>query len=556
MSDIPSDWLWIVILAFIIAFLLAFGIGANDVANAFGTSVGSKVITLLKACILASIFEVLGAVLIGYRVSDTIRKGIIDPMQYNNSEKLLAMGNLSALTGSCIWMFIATLLRLPVSATHSIVGATIGFSLVAKGARGIGWGKLGFIIGSWFLSPVTSGLISVLLFVLVRRLVLNKDKPLEPGLKMLPLFYAFTVCVNALSVFLDGSELLYFDRIPNYGGIIISLGLSVIVAVVVKVCVVPWMRKRIMAGEDSKSKYGKTMDKIGDIVKTEIKSKQTTNFFERFKGKSKNYNGLNQADRGDSKMLDRNKADEDGLWKTDGENGLNCKDVHFELQPLKTSNDIDNLPGSTTLGHVCKSGHVKDVKIVSDAEAAHWKVDKKQLGRELIEDKPETKILFSFLQILTAIFGSFAHGGNDVSNAIGPLIGVWMICNEGSVAQKAPTPIWILVYGGAGISFGLWILGRRVIQTIGEDLAKVTPSSGFCIEIGAATTVLLASYLGLPISTTHCKVGSIIFTGRVRSNENVDWSLFRNIFIAWVVTLPASGALSALMMFLLERFAL
>uniref|UniRef100_A0A2C9KM62 Phosphate transporter n=1 Tax=Biomphalaria glabrata TaxID=6526 RepID=A0A2C9KM62_BIOGL len=218
------------------------------------------------------------------------------------------------------------------------------------------------------------------------------------------------------------------------------------------------------------------MDKIGDIVKTEIKSKQTTNFFERFKGKSKNYNGLNQADRGDSKMLDRNKADEDGLWKTDGENGLNCKDVHFELQPLKTSNDIDNLPGSTTLGHVCKSGHVKDVKIVSDAEAAHWKVDKKQLGRELIEDKPETKILFSFLQILTAIFGSFAHGGNDVSNAIGPLIGVWMICNEGSVAQKAPTPIWILVYGGAGISFGLWILGRRVIQTIGEDLAKVTPS--------------------------------------------------------------------------------
>ncbi|XP_055872332.1 sodium-dependent phosphate transporter 1-B-like isoform X1 [Biomphalaria glabrata] len=559
MSDIPSDWLWIVILAFIIAFLLAFGIGANDVANAFGTSVGSKVITLLKACILASIFEVLGAVLIGYRVSDTIRKGIIDPMQYNNSEKLLAMGNLSALTGSCIWMFIATLLRLPVSATHSIVGATIGFSLVAKGARGIGWGKLGFIIGSWFLSPVTSGLISVLLFVLVRRLVLNKDKPLEPGLKMLPLFYAFTVCVNALSVFLDGSELLYFDRIPNYGGIIISLGLSVIVAVVVKVCVVPWMRKRIMAGEDSKSKDGKTMDKIGDIVKTEIKSKQTTNFLERFKRKSKNYNGkngLNQADRGDSKMLDRNKADEDGLWKTDGENGLNCKDVHFEIQPLKTSNDKDNLLGSTTLGHVCKSGHVKDVKIVSDAEAAHWKVDKKQLGREMIEDKPETKILFSFLQILTAIFGSFAHGGNDVSNAIGPLIGVWMICNEGSVAQKAPTPIWILVYGGAGISFGLWILGRRVIQTIGEDLAKVTPSSGFCIEIGAATTVLLASYLGLPISTTHCKVGSIIFTGRVRSNENVDWSLFRNIFIAWVVTLPASGALSALMMFLLERFAL
>ncbi|XP_055871740.1 sodium-dependent phosphate transporter 1-B-like isoform X1 [Biomphalaria glabrata] len=558
MSDLTSEWLWIVILAFIISFFLAFGIGANDVANAFGTSVGSKVISLLWACILASIFEVLGAVLIGYRVSDTIRKGIIDPMQYNNSEKLLAMGNLSALTGSCIWMFIATLFRLPVSATHSIVGATVGFSLVAKGTRGVSWEKLGFIVGSWFFSPVMSGIMSALLFLFVRKMVLNKEKPLEPGLTLLPLFYAFTVCINALSVFLDGSELLHFNKIPLYGSFILSIGLALIVGVLVRYLVVPWMRRKIIAeitfqvkAEENKCLEAEDEDADKEERKiTRAENKKILDLFSRLRRKRKSIT-LKEADGECTKSLNENGAALDGErhWNSNG-NGVAGRDVQLML--LNTEiNETASAGNSTTL-LVAKP----EVEIVEAEVEVVGSNDRKHLARELIKDKPETKMLFSFLQILTAIFGSFAHGGNDVSNAIGPLIGVWMIYNEGSVAQKAPTPIWILIYGGAGISIGLWVLGRRVIKTMGEDLSKITPSSGFCIEIGAATTVLVASYFALPISTTHCKVGSIIFTGRVRSNENVDWSLFRNIFIAWVVTLPASGALSALMMFLLEQFAL
>uniref|UniRef100_A0A2C9KCP8 Phosphate transporter n=1 Tax=Biomphalaria glabrata TaxID=6526 RepID=A0A2C9KCP8_BIOGL len=551
MSDLTSEWLWIVILAFIISFFLAFGIGANDVANAFGTSVGSKVISLLWACILASIFEVLGAVLIGYRVSDTIRKGIIDPMQYNNSEKLLAMGNLSALTGSCIWMFIATLFRLPVSATHSIVGATVGFSLVAKGTRGVSWEKLGFIVGSWFFSPVMSGIMSALLFLFVRKMVLNKEKPLEPGLTLLPLFYAFTVCINALSVFLDGSELLHFNKIPLYGSFILSIGLALIVGVLVRYLVVPWMRRKIIAAEENKCLEAEDEDADKEERKiSRAENKKILDLFSRLRRKRKSIT-LKEADGECTKSLNENGAALDGErhWNSNG-NGVAGRDVQLML--LNTEiNETASAGNSTTL-LVAKP----EVEIVEAEVEVVGSNDRKHLSRELIKDKPETKMLFSFLQILTAIFGSFAHGGNDVSNAIGPLIGVWMIYNEGSVAQKAPTPIWILIYGGAGISIGLWVLGRRVIKTMGEDLSKITPSSGFCIEIGAATTVLVASYFALPISTTHCKVGSIIFTGRVRSNENVDWSLFRNIFIAWVVTLPASGALSALMMFLLEQFAL
>jgi sodium-dependent phosphate transporter len=179
-----------------------------------------------------------------------------------------------------------------------------------------------------------------------------------------------------------------------------------------------------------------------------------------------------------------------------------------------------------------------------------------QKTREVIEDKPEQYQLFSYLQILTAIFGGFAHGGNDVSNAIGPLVGIWISATSPSneVAAKAPAPMWILLYGGVGISIGLWIWGRRVIKTMGEDLAKITPSTGFCIELGAATTVLTASNLGLPISTTHCKVGSVVFVGWARSRKNVDWKLFSTIFLAWVLTLPVAGGISAGVMALLMLF--
>uniref|UniRef100_A0A8C9WL87 Phosphate transporter n=1 Tax=Scleropages formosus TaxID=113540 RepID=A0A8C9WL87_SCLFO len=164
------------------------------------------------------------------------------------------------------------------------------------------------------------------------------------------------------------------------------------------------------------------------------------------------------------------------------------------------------------------------------------------------KDKPQVFLLFHFLQILTACFGSFAHGGNDVSNAIGPLVALWMIYDQGAVMQDAATPIWLLFYGGVGICAGLWVWGRRVIQTMGKDLTPITPSSGFTIELASALTVVFASNIGLPISTTHCKVGSVVAVGWIRSKKAVDWRLFRNIFLAWFVTVPVAGLFSAAIM--------
>lgn len=165
--------------------------------------------------------------------------------------------------------------------------------------------------------------------------------------------------------------------------------------------------------------------------------------------------------------------------------------------------------------------------------------------------------IFSFLQILTAIFGSFAHGGNDVSNAIGPLVAIWLIYSEGTVSTTGETPFFILLFGGVGIAVGLCVWGRRVIKTIGEDLTKITPSTGFSIEIGSSMTVLLASKIGFPISTTHCKVGSVVFVGCVNSSrDGVDWTLFRHIVFAWIITVPIAAFLSAGIMFGLRLFTL
>ncbi|VDL62529.1 unnamed protein product [Hymenolepis diminuta] len=453
MLILPASELLVVVAGFLIAFVLAFGIGANDVANSFGTSVGSKAISLRTACILASICELAGSILIGARVSSTIRKDIIDISQFNvsaNGTDLMMNGHLSALAGkfwkadpittlyppgSCIWLLLATLFKLPVSGSHSIVGAVIGFSLVRFGTGGINWRKVGEIAGSWFLSPAASGLVSTFVFFLIKKMVLEKEKPLEPALMTLPFLYGIIIAINTFVVVIEALS-TFGINLPLWAMIVSPTAAGLLTGFFVYVVIIPIQRKQILGGSET---------------------------------------------------------DESG-----------------SMEPIVTEDPM-------------------------------------------LRDRPEEIKVFSFAQILTAMFGSFAHGGNDVSNAIGPLIGLWILITTGEIASKVSTPLWILVYGGIGITIGLWIWGRRVIETIGQDLATITPSSGVAIEIGSALTVLTASKFGLPISTTHCKVGSVVCVGRFRSRENVNWRLFVNILLAWVITLPIAGGISALIMWLLTR---
>ncbi|KAK4473617.1 hypothetical protein MN116_002969 [Schistosoma mekongi] len=583
---IPEDQIWMVVIGFIIAFVLAFGIGANDVANSFGTSVGAKVLTLKQACMLATICELSGSVLLGAKVSDTIRKGIVSVQLFKTIDKgnsLLMAGQVAALGGSCIWLLVATFFRLPVSGTHSIVGATIGFSLVIFGLNAIQWNELLKIVGSWFLSPVLSGLASIGVFFLMHYLVLRKEDPLEPALRLIPGFFGTVVLVNSFSIFYEGPSILKFDKIPLYGIFILSCGLGIITVLIVKFIWVPLVRRHILTGESSrhflKHYFTRTMKKnLPSTIDNEYQSvvdakspKLSVENHESIDMKTYRHqnvgeavvgfrNGRNKDTRGG-----RGRLTNDDSIVSQGKANQNEVPSHFEVKPSypdETGNS-NKVTRKSNQSNVIMSYSSNDQCMNTDIN--HNLTNGKMnvscppnldtIGEEpdpvdLVKDRPAEAQVFSSLQIITAVFGSFAHGGNDVSNAIGPLIGLWIIATTQSVDLSKTTDIWILVYGGVGISVGLWIWGRRVIQTLGEDLTKMTPSSGVCIEIGSALTVLIASKIGLPISTTHCKVGSVVFVGRARSRDNVNWGIFRNILIAWLVTLPAAGAISALLMYI------
>lgn len=629
-----------VILGFIIAFILAFSVGANDVANSFGTAVGSGVVTLRQACILASIFETTGSVLLGAKVGETIRKGIIDVNLYNDTVETLMAGEVSAMVGSAVWQLIASFLRLPISGTHCIVGSTIGFSLVAIGTKGVQWMELVKIVASWFISPLLSGFMSGVLFVLIRMFILKKEDPVPNGLRALPVFYAATIAINVFSIMYTGAPVLGLV-LPMWAIALISFGVALLFALFVWLFVCPWMRRKI-AGKLQKEG---ALSRISDESLNKIQEVESPVFKELPGAKANDDStvpltgsaaeppvtsegtavghhpratygralsmthgatrspvsngtfGFDGSARGDSHVYHTVHKDS-GLYQDllhrirderpapDGaprllrrNNSYTCYTAAIcGLPGLATRRPAPNAPEDSeklvadavaysrrrlrydSYSSYCNAvaeaeieaeeGGV-EVKLAAPlAEADRPREDPADEEKEE-KDTAEVHLLFHFLQVLTACFGSFAHGGNDVSNAIGPLVALWLIYEQGAVLQEAATPVWLLFYGGVGICTGLWVWGRRVIQTMGKDLTPITPSSGFTIELASAFTVVIASNIGLPVSTTHCKVGSVVAVGWIRSRKAVDWRLFRNIFVAWFVTVPVAGLFSAAIMALL-----
>lgn len=649
------EYLWMLVLGFVIAFVLAFSVGANDVANSFGTAVGSGVVTLKQACILASIFETVGSVLLGAKVSETIRKGLIDVTMYNATQHLLMAGSVSAMFGSAVWQLVASFLKLPISGTHCIVGATIGFSLVAKGQKGVKWSELVKIVMSWFVSPLLSGIMSGILFFLVRTFILRKADPVPNGLRALPVFYACTVGINLFSIMYTGAPLLGFDKLPLWGTILISVGCAVLCALIVWFFVCPRMKRKIEREIKSSPSVSPLMEKnslkedheeaklsLGDIeIRNPISEvgpatvplravveERTVSFKlgdleevpERERLPSVDLkeetsldgpmNGAVQLPNGNLVQFNQavsNQINSSGHYQyhtVHKDSGL-YKELLHKLhlakvgdcmgdsgdKPLRRNNsytsytmaicgmpldsfrakegeqkgeEMEKLtwPNADSKKRIRMDSYTSYCNAVSDIHSASEMDmstkaemglgDRKGSSSSLEEwndqDKPEVSLLFQFLQILTACFGSFAHGGNDVSNAIGPLVALYLVYKTGDVSSKVATPLWLLLYGGVGICIGLWVWGRRVIQTMGKDLTPITPSSGFSIELASALTVVIASNIGLPISTTHCKVGSVVSVGWLRSKKAVDWRLFRNIFMAWFVTVPISGVISAAIM--------
>ncbi|CAI5452289.1 unnamed protein product [Caenorhabditis angaria] len=462
-----STVLWALIVGIILAFILGAGMGANDVSNAFGTSVGSGVVTIIQAYILASIFETLGSVLVGWSVTDTMRKGVVDIDNYKDSPKELLLGQVAILGGCASWLMIATALHMPVSTTHSLVGATIGFSVVLRGFEGIRWWAIAKIVASWFVSPVLSGTISSVIYLLVDHIVLRNKNPVKRGLFVLPFIYFICLAFNAVMIFWDGSQLLHFNELPWWAIVIIALGVGFIAALFAQFIMKPRIRSKI-------------------------------------------------------------------------------QDIQEESSPRGFS-DIETQRSASTISN-------KSLKIEEDENAGgffNWLLP----NRQRVDDRSTTQ-LFATIQVFTACFAGFAHGAQDVSNAVAPLAALISIYKTQSAEQNEAVPIYVLLYGVLAICVGLWSLGHYVIKTVGQKMSEINPASGFCIEFGAAMTALIASKVGLPISTTHCLVGSVVAVGCIRSGEGVKWGIFRNIVISWLVTVPVAGLISAAIMQIIKWTAL
>lgn len=400
----PHEY-YILTIGYIFGFYMAWNIGANDVANSMASAVGAKAITVRQAIFIAGILNILGATFIGAHVTNTIRKGIVSTEILSDPHVAL-IGALSALLAAALWVSFATWKSLPVSTTHSIVGAMIGFGIMAGGFSVINWGKLGAVVLSWIISPVFSMIIGYTIFKIIVRTITSKQDTFARALKLSPFFVGLALFVVVLS-FLFKTPLGKKLAIGNLSALLIALVMAALLGMVVKA------------------------------------------------------------------LLKR---------------------------------------------------YVKD------------------------GSKNGAEEIFRRIQIGTSCYVALAQGANDVANAIGPLAVIYFLVKTGNVGAKVPVPLLLLLFGGIGIACGIGMAGHRVMETIGKKITLLNNTRGFSVDFAAATTVLLASKLGLPVSTTHAAVGGVMGVGVARGMEAVNFGIIFQIVVYWILTVPAA-ALTSMVIF-------
>ncbi|MFH0954059.1 MAG: anion permease [Verrucomicrobiota bacterium] len=401
---------------------MAWTIGANDFANSMGDAVGSGAITVRRAVILGALCEFAGSTLVGAHVTDTVRKGIVDPGHFAAVPEMLALGMICALLASALWLHLATWMGMPVSTTHAIVGAVAGFGVVAAGWAAVEWSKMGDIVVSWFISPIAGGVLAFLFFKLTTRSILGREKPVVSAVRYSPVVVFLVTAVVAASILFRG-----LARYLKTRNIELTDGHAVTMAVVLGLA---------------------------------------------------------------------------GAWIS-----------RFFIRKYLVGNE----------------------------------------EKPLHEQLHMVERVFMPLVTMTSCSVAFAHGANDVANAIGPVAAILDIVRGGTISMKPLVPFWILSLGGVGIVVGLATYGYKVLVTIGTKITQLTPSRGVCADLATCITVLVCTKMSLPVSTTHTIVGAIIGIGLARGLSAVNRQITRDIFYSWFVTVPAS-ALMAAGLFVLGRW--
>lgn len=493
-------------------------LGANDVANAFATSVGSGALSLKSAILIAAIMEFLGAFLLGGNVASKIMKGITVADHYVECPEVLMFGMMCVLVGVAAWLILATLYGLPVSTTHSCIGGIVGMAVVSMGMSAVNWKQVGLVALSWIISPISSGLLSTLIFVLVRKFILRASNSLERSFKSYPAIIAFTFALNLFLVLYSSKSLNL--NMPLMLVFVICLAIGIIIALILQFTFIPYARKTIEREKNAASAEISAKEVKVSIEMVETKTEIPIVVEVRKQSQEVAITTAESTTETTTTEITSEKKVEEDKKKTDEE-------IPSE------SNAVVTIPVEKTPSTPVAKVPVQNIH--AELEDEKSKVYQMHKNAEVFDE--DTERLFTYLQILTAIFNSFAHGANDVANAIGPFAMCIQLYRTGDVMAETRVEPWILVLGGIGIIVGLACLGYKVMAAIGVNMVKVTPSRGFSIEIGSALIVIIGSAMGLPLSTTHCKVGSTVGIGMAEGKNGVNWSLLYGVFAGWIVTL-------------------
>ena len=387
--------------AALIGAYMAMNIGANDVANNVGPAVGSKALTMTAAIFIAAIFEALGALIAGGEVVKTIKKGIIDISAFGGNADPFIWAMMAALLAAALWLNFATMMKAPVSTTHSIVGGVMGAGIAAAGFNIVNWTTMGKIAASWVISPVLGGIIAAAFLYAIKKSIVFKDDKVQAAKTYVPIFVAIMAWAFITYLTLKGLKKIWpsvvetLNMIPLVSiemtkkpTLLVALTLGLIVAIMVFL-----------------------------IVKKNIASKVTT----------------------------------------------------------------------------------------------------------LENSRVSVNTMFTIPLIFAAALLSFAHGANDVANAIGPLAAINDAVVNGGISSKASIPLWVMAVGALGIALGLALYGPKLIKTVGSEITELDQIRAFSIAMAASITVIIASQLGLPVSSTHIAIGGVFGVGFLRewlSNKN------------------------------------
>ncbi|SOV17809.1 sodium-dependent phosphate transporter [Plasmodium gaboni] len=550
------DMLWLVITSGIACFFMAFVTGANDIANTFSTSIGSKAISIKKALIVAFFFEALGASLLGGTVTDSIRSKIINFQVFYDTPEFLMLGMCCALMGATVWLAIATRAGLPVSTTHSIIGALLGFGLATGNMKSIKWEKINNIVISWLAAPILAGTCSAIAFTLLRMLILRKKNSFEIIKKM----YWFLIFLITLpfSVFLifhnpivintqcemkkDGKIIVSspcyiedWSAAHSFYASVICIILSSILTAVGSFIIYIIYNKRINNYNLKKKLF---CEELADIEKNAQNNFCAINN-SSLNSVASNETQLTQANNNMAKqnqVVNINKSsnsiilmlpeDKNGKGQQDNNkmNGIEksgSAEGNHVVPPIK-DNTTEEKSSDNTLKKNVDNKDVNMSENNNNNESGDKGGNVKNMENIIIENfDPQTEIVFSSLQIISAILGVVAQSANDTANAIGPFAAVFNAYNNG-IRDKIKVQWYILLFGGLSMSLGLSIMGYRVIKTVGMKLIKITPARGFTIELISGLVVLFFSICGIPLSSTHCAVSSVIGLGLVEAKINAD----------------------------------